>query len=289
VTLTVLHESPEAAHRAIDAAFAGLDLVEDVMSLYRPDSQLCRLNREGVLDDPHPHLVTVLRRAGEISERTGGAFDVTVQPLWELHAARAREGGLPDAAAIERACRRVDWRRVEVTSRRVRLRGAGMSVTLNGIAQGFATDRAAAILARHGIEHALIDAGEIRPLGSKADSGDAPWTVGIQHPRVAEAFAALVRLDGRAVSTSGDYATRFTADGRHHHIVDPHTGTSPTAFSSVTVVTPDGIDADALSTACFVLGPERAAALIDSTPRADALFILEDGRTRSTAHFPGDA
>ncbi len=287
VTMTALHESPEVAHRAIDAAFAELDLIEDVMSLYRTHSQLCRLNREGVLDRPHPHLVTVLRRAAEISERTGGAFDVTVQPLWELYATAAREGGLPDPAAIEQVRRRVDWRRVEITSRRIRLRGAGTAVTLNGIAQGFATDRAAAVLERYGIEHALIDAGEIRPLGTKSD--DRAWTIGIQHPRVADAYAELVRLDGRAVSTSGDYATSFSADRRHHHIVDPHTGMSPTAFSSVSVVTPTCMDADALSTACFVLGLERSVALIDRTPRADALFILKDGRTRTTKHFPSEA
>jgi thiamine biosynthesis lipoprotein len=240
-----------------------------------------------MLDRPHPHLVTVLRRAAEISERTGGAFDVTVQPLWELHAVAAREGGLPDPAEIEHARQRVDWRRVEITPRRIRLHGPGTSVTLNGIAQGFATDRAAVVLQRHGIEHALIDAGEIRPLGTKPD--DSAWTIGIQHPRVADAYAALVPLDDRAISTSGDYATRFSADRRHHHIVDPHTGASPTEFSSVSVVTPTCMEADALSTACFVLGLERSAALIDATPRADALFILKDGRTWTTRHFPSEA
>jgi thiamine biosynthesis lipoprotein len=286
VTMTVLHESPEVAYRAIDAAFAELDRIEDVMSLYRTDSQLCRLNRAGVLDRPHPHLVTVLRRAAEISERTGGAFDVTVQPLWELHSVAAREGRLPDPEAIARARGRVDWQRVEFTAGRIRLRGAGTAVTLNGIAQGFATDRAAAVLAHQGIEHALIDAGEIRPLGTKAD--DTAWTIGIQHPRVADAYAELVRLDGRALSTSGDYATSFSANRRHHHIVDPHTGMSPTAFSSVSIVTPTCMDADALSTACFVLGLEQSVALIDGTPQADALFILKDGQTRATRHFPAE-
>ena len=92
-----------------------------------------------------------------------------------------------------------------------------------------------------------------------------------------------------ALSTSGDYATSFSADRRHHHILDPHTGALPTAFSSVSVLTPTCMEADALSTAFFVLGLERSVALIDATPRADALFILKDGRTWTTRHFPGEA
>jgi thiamine biosynthesis lipoprotein len=287
VTLTVVHQDPEIARRATEAAFAELDLIEEVMSLYRPHSQLCRLNREGVLDDPHPHLVTVLQKAAQISERTGGVFDVTVQPLWELYAAAQRAGSLPDAAAIAEARRRVDWRRVETNARRVRLHGIATAVTLNGIAQGFAADRVAAVLQNHGIEHALVDAGEIRPLGTKAD--ETAWTIGIQHPRVADAYAWLARLDGRALSTSGDYATSFSADRRHHHIVDPHTGISPTEFSSVSVAAPSGIEADALTKALFVLGLSRSVALIAATPGTDALFILKDGRTLTTERFPSEA
>jgi thiamine biosynthesis lipoprotein len=287
VTLTVAHEEPESARRAIDAALAELDLIEDVMSLYRPHSQLCRLNHEGVLDNPHPHLVTVLHQAADTSARTGGAFDVTVQPLWELYAKAHRAGGLPGAADIAHARQRVDWRRVETTAGRVRLHGTGTAVTLNGIAQGFAADRVTSILQDHGIEHALVDAGEIRPLGSNAD--ETAWTVGIQHPRVADAYAWLAQLDGRAVATSGDYATRFSADCRHHHILDPHTGDSPTEFSSVSVAARSGIEADALTKAVFVLGLPGAIDLIAGLPGTDALLILKDGRTLSTAHFPGAA
>ena len=132
-----------------------------------------------------------------------------------------------------------------------------------------------------------MDAGEIHPLGEKA--GGEPWRAGIQHPREPDAYAALVRLDGRALSTSGDYATAFSPDRRHHHILDPHTGASPGTFSSVSVLAPTAMEADALSTALFVLGPARGLALIEATPRADALFILKDGRTLTTRGFPTDA
>ena len=287
VAITALHPSEALANQAIEAAFAELDLIEDVMSLYRPESQLCRLNRQGVLDRPHPHLVEVLRAAVAMSGRAGGAFDVTVQPLWDLFSGAQAEGRVPDPGEIERTLRRVGFRHLEVGTGRVRLLREGMAVTLNGIAQGFAADRATAILRRSGIEHALVDTGELLSSGAKQQGG--PWTAGIQHPRQPEAFASVVRLDGRALSTSGDYATSFSADRRHHHILDPRTGLSPAAFSSVSVLAPTAMEADALSTALFVLGPVRGPELIGAAPGVDALFILKDGRTLATAGFPAVA
>jgi thiamine biosynthesis lipoprotein len=287
VTIVALHASERVARRAIDAAFAELDLIEEVMSLYRPDSQLCRLNREGRLDRPHVYLVEVLTAANRVAAQTGGAFDVTVQPLWQLYARSQAERRLPDPQDIARERCKVDHRRLVVGPQRITLLEEEMAVTLNGIAQGFAADRAAAVLNGLGIEHALVDAGEIHPLGTRA-AGE-PWQVGIQHPREPDAFAALVRLDGRALSTSGDYATCFSPDRRHHHILDPRTGVSPGAFSSVSVLAPTAIEADALSTAMFVLGLDRGRALIEATPRVDALFILKDQRTLATRGFPQHA
>src|SRR5262249_55637741 len=103
VSLTVVHERRDAARRAIDAARGELDLIEDVMSLYRPHSQLCRLNRAGVLEHPHPHLVAVLRKSAAIASLSEGAFDVTVQPLWALYSAAQRRGNAPDPDAIAQA------------------------------------------------------------------------------------------------------------------------------------------------------------------------------------------
>ena len=157
-------------------------------------------------------------------------------------------------------------------------------MTLNGIAQGFAADRAMAALRRHGIGHALVDAGEIGTLGGRDAS--EPWKVGIQHPRRQDAYIEIAKLDGRCLSTSGDYATSFDEDHRDHHIFDPHTGRSPAAFSSVTIAAPTATQADALSTAVFVLGPERGLDLVRSSPSVDALLVLKDGRTLATDGFP---
>lgn len=284
VSITALHEDKLFAEQAITEAFSEIDLVEDVMSLYRPNSQLCRLNRDGFLDDPHPYLVEVLNRAATVSRASDGAFDVTVQPLWALYAAANKECRLPDAESIEAALQKVDWRRVEITARRITLRGRNTAITLNGMAQGFATDRATFALRSRGIEHALVDAGEIGSLGLK--ESHEPWKVGIQHPRRDDAWLALVNLDGRCLATSGDYATSFTPDHADHHIFDPHSGRSPDVFCSVSVAARTGLEADALSTAIFVSGAERGLELIRQTPGADALLVFKDGHVQKTGGFP---
>jgi thiamine biosynthesis lipoprotein len=286
VAVTALHPRQAVAEQAVAEAIAAVASLEDLLSLYRPESQLCRLNRDGVLRNPHPDLVEVLRNAEAMSRRTGGAFDVTVQPLWRLYAAAGREGGEPEARDIEAARRKVDWRRVAVTERQIEFFGRDAEVTLNGIAQGFAADRAMAVLQRCGVRNALVNTGEIGTLDGKSPGED--WTVGIRHPRDTETHVGLARLSGRCLATSGDYATAFSEDYRLNHVFDPRTGRSPEAFSSVTVAAPTACRADALSTAVFVLGPERGLQLVRATPGADVLLIFKDGRTLATQGFPGE-
>lgn len=284
VAITARHPSSSAAEQAIDASFAELAYLEHrLLSIYQPESEISRLNTRGVLERPSPFVVYVLRQAQSMSQRTGGAFDVTVQPLWEVFAAAAKQDRLPDPAAVARARAKVDWTQLEIAEERIRFKQPGMKVTLNGIAQGFATDRVLATLRGLGIEHALINAGEHAPLGQATEGDD--WTVGIQHPSVDDAFVALADLDGRCLATSGDYATSFSNDRRNHHIFDPRTGYSPTELASVSVLAPTAMQADALSTALFVLGSEQGVKLIQQT-RADAFFVLKDGGTIVTPRFP---
>ena len=284
VSMLVLHEELLVAQKALDAAFDELDTVEKLMSLYRPESQLCRLNRDGVLDDPHPYLLTVLRASQDLAARSAGAFDVTVQPLWEIYWAAYKRGRLPSDKELLAARSKVDWRKIELTDRRVKLTGAGMSVTLNGIAQGYAADRVMVVLREQGIAHALVNAGEVVALGGKENN--KPWLVGIQHPRQKDAFVAVAELAGRCLATSGDYETSFTPDYVYNHIFDPATGASPLHFSSVSVVAPLGIDVDGLSTAVFVAGMERGLRLIEATPGAEALLVRKDGSMLATKGFP---
>lgn len=283
-TITVLHHDASVGEAAIDAAFDELERIEDVMSLYRANSQLSRLNRDGVLDDPHPYLVEVLQAAQAMSQRSDGAFDVTIQPLWNLYAAAQLRKQLPTDTEIAAAIQCILWKNVHVAKSQIRLEGDGTAITLNGIAQGFAADRVAAVLRKHGVEHALIDTGEIGSLGTKAN-GDA-WSIGIQHPRDREAYVSVAKLAGRCLATSGDYATTFSGDYKHHHLLDPRTGKSPNDLSSVSIAAATALDADALSTAVFVMGAEAGLKLVEQTPGADALLVLKDGRSIATAGFP---
>ncbi len=286
VEFTVLAMPAKQAHRAIDAALAELEVIEQVMSLYRPESQICRLNRDGRLDRPHPALVEVLEMAARVSDQTAGAFDVTVQPLWRLAAECRRLGRPPARDEIAEARARVDWRRVECSPKEVRFRSPGVAITLNGIAQGYAADRVRAILAEHGVKHALINAGEFSPVGAGPDG--KPWRVGIQHPRQPDRLLEAVVCDGRAIATSGDYETPFTADLQQHHIFDPRTGVSPPELASATILAPTAMEADALSTAAMVLGSRRLLELLrtweseEVRTDVDALLVDKEGRTFAT-------
>jgi thiamine biosynthesis lipoprotein len=284
VSLLVLHADAGVAQQALAEAMAEIQAVDALMTLYREDSQIARLNRTGRLSRPDPRVVEVLSYANGLSARSGGAFDVTVQPLWLAYSAASERGGLPSSEAVADARTLVDWRRVRVSDDEIRLEQPGMAVTLNGVAQGYAADRALAALRRHGVEHALIDAGEFDTLGRKANN--APWTLGIRDPRDADALAARLTVDARALATSGDYETFFTPDFLHHHIFDPATGDSPTTLSSVSVLAPNALQADGLSTAFMVLGVERSLALAAALPGVDALLIGKDGRHWRTPGLP---
>lgn len=279
VSLVVYHADREVAERALTASFKALDDLENVLSLYRPHSQLCRLNHDGVLERPHPDLTNVLRSALDWSRLTDGAFDPTVQPLWNLYA----KGGAVDSGQLQDVRRFVDWKQVEVNAQCIRL-GKGQSVTLNGIAQGFAADRVRDVLCAHGIRYALANTGEFAALSHKPEGGD--WRIGIQHPRVPEAYVALAVLDDRFLATSGDYETKFSEDFSSHHIFDPATGRSPTTLSSVTVLAPTGLEADALSTAIFVIGPDQGLRLAAARPGVEVLLVLKDGELVFSPNFP---
>lgn len=284
MSLTVRHGDESVASRAADAAIREIQRVDVTMSVYQPQSDLSKLNQRGSITAPDPYLIDVLRAAQNMSRRTDGAFDVTVQPLWTLYSEASREGRTPASSELDAMKRRIDWRRIEVLPDRIRLNGAEMAVTLNGIAQGYAADRAIAALRQHGITRALVNAGEVAPLGQKADA--EPWTAGIQHPRREDAYLAVAPLDGRCLATSGDYASPFSKDFRFNHLFDPRTGRSPEYYASVSVVAPSATLADALSTALYVLPPDRAMTLIRSTSGTDAMFVLKTGRVLITSGFP---
>jgi len=176
----------------------------------------------------------------------------------------------------------VNWRALEVSTDAIRLNLRGMQLSLNGIAQGYAADSARDALIAHGIEHAWIDTGETALLGHSP--ANEPWTFGIEDAVAKHAIAEqpvdttrmpVMRSDGRAIATSSDAHTRFSADCRHHHILDPRTGYSPTHWASVTVIARRCVVADALTKVFFMLPPSR---VMQAARAWDVDVVLQDKR-----------
>ena len=287
ISISVAHPDAGLAQRAIEDGLQAAQAVDRLMSIYHPASQVYRLNRDGMLAQPDPRLLDVLATSAKLSELSGGAFDITSQPLWRAYADAARQGGLPSEAERRRAQSLVDWRQLEFDRDSVRFLRPGMSLTLNGVAQGYAADQALAAVRAHGVRNALLDTGEFIARGQKP--GRHPWILGIRHPRDPDALSASLCAQGCSVATSGDYECTFTPDFRHHHIFDPATGDSPGELASVTVLAPSALLADGLSTAFMVMGWERAQALAARMQAVDLLAIDKQGRLRRTAGFPGNA
>ena len=277
--LQLAHPDPAEADRLIALCLEEVARLERVFSLYRTDSALARLNRDGVLDAPPADLVRLLSEAAAFSRRTDGAFDPTVQPLWQLYAGHfARPGADPAGPpeAVLRAARElVDHRKLRVEPGRVAFAGRGMAVTLNGIAQGYVTDRVSERLRAEGMTDVLVDLGEIRALGHHPSG--RPWSVGLADPLVDGRSAGTLEIADRAVATSGGYGTPFDSAGRFTHLFDPATGGCAREWLAVTVLAPDATTADALSTALSVVPEARAAVLLDRFPGTAARLTRRDG------------
>jgi thiamine biosynthesis lipoprotein len=283
-SMTLVHPDRDAARRLIERCLDEIDRLEAIFSLYRPDSSLVRLNTQGVLDHPPLELVEVLSFAASLARHSGGAFDVTVQPLFELYARHFAEPGAdpagPRRVRIAEVLRLVDHRNIDVASDRIALGRPGMKLTLNGIAQGYVTDRVAALLAAAGLENVLLDLGEVRGAGERPDG--RPWRAAIANPADPAETRLLIDLHERpgfpALATSGGYGMVFDRERRHHHLFDPATGKSATHHASVTVAAPSALVADGLSTAIAALPPDRCGGLIDTFAPARAYLIHTDGR-----------
>lgn len=278
-SLQLYHPDRAEAKRLIDASLAEVRRLEKVFSLYDETSALSRLNRDGALDDPPQDLVRLLGESERFSRATGGAFDVTVQPLWALYASHfsraAADPSGPPRDAIEGALARVGHGKLVIAADRIRLAHGG-AVTLNGIAQGCITDRVTELLRDNGIGRTLVDMGEMRALGPHP--AGRPWRVGLKDPRGGAIPLATLPLENQAIATSGGYGFEFDAAGRFNHIFDPATGGCATLYASVSVMAPTATAADALSTALSLLPLERAATILAATDTSAAWFVLHDGR-----------
>ena len=273
---------------ACAAVLEEMHRIDRRMSPHKLDSELSRINHEAGLRAVRlsEEMYRLLARAQDFAEVSAGAFDITYAAVGQLYDNRA--GVRPSDEALAAARAAVGWRYLELDRREqtVRFCKPGMRIDLGGFAKGYAVDNAITLLQRLGIAHAYVAAGgDSRVLG---DRRGRPWTVAIRDPRRVGEVVAVLPLEDTAISTSGDYERYFdeTLPGgqvlRHHHLIDPATGQSPRDVKSVTVLAPDGLTAEALGKAVFVLGAPGGLELLETFPGVDAVIIDSHGRLHAT-------
>jgi len=261
----IVHPGRQLAEQLVPQAVAEVQRPEQVFSLYRGDSALVRLKDAGILRDAQGDLTRLLATTLQFCAATGGAFDPTVQPLWELYASAIGAGRpIPRGRSLQAVLARVDWRDVHLDGGDIRLGRPGMRLTLNGIAQGYITDRVTDALRDAGLDHVLVDMGGVRAL---APPQAKPWRVGLAGDDEARTPLETLALRAGAVSTSSVSGTVLDARSGLNHIFDPRTGLSATRWRSVSVQAASATTADALSTAFCLMDAQairRVAAREDA-------------------------
>jgi thiamine biosynthesis lipoprotein len=287
VTIAVMDSDAKKAKLAINHAFLEIERIEKLMSTYIENSSVSLLNKKSILENVDIDLVYVIKKAQHYSELSDGAFDITVQPILDLYresfSVRKRA---PSEEEIKKALELVNYKNLIVDDEKVRFRKRGMTITLGGIAKGYAIDRAIDVLELKGIKHALVNAGgDMRAIGMKSESES--WKIALQNPRDKKEYITIIKLNNRSVATSGDYERYFEPTKKFHHIVNPKTGYSATELISATIVAEKAIDADALATSVFVMGAEKGMALIERLDNVEGLLITKGREVLKSSGFDG--
>ncbi len=281
VSIEIYHPNRAEAERLVHLCVQDVRRLEQQFSLYRPDSAICTLNRTGILVSPDADMVALLQASLDFAAVTEGAFDPTVQPLWNLYATHfAQERAAPEGPSADRlaeALSKVGYRHLRISADRIALLKPGSAITLNGIAQGYTTDRVTETLRAAGLSTTLVNMGEIRALGTRPDG--SPWQVGLADPDRPGVVSETVGLVDRAVATTAGAGFRFDPAGRFTHLFDPRTGRSPSRYRSVSVVAPTATEADAFSTAFSLLPASRVPEIVAARPNMQAHLTDADGET----------
>ncbi|MCR9138278.1 MAG: FAD:protein FMN transferase [Alphaproteobacteria bacterium] len=257
----IILDHPDAAG-LLRRSVAEIKRLENIFSLYRADSELSRLNREGLLVDPAFELVELMSRCSVLHQRTGGAFDPTVQALWALYADHHSKGRRPDIEQIKKARSKTGWNLVDYSPQKIAYRRTGMALTFNGVAQGYIADKVADLLRASGVRDVLVNTGEINALGMAPDG--SPWQVALQGKS-----GETLPLSNRAIATSAPLGTTFDAGETVGHIIDPRSGYPGGRWTSVTVIAQSATDADGLSTGFALMGRSEIEAA-----RGDSKVLL---------------
>lgn len=285
LNLTVYGPDRDSCEAALNQTLTTMKGLEDLLSRHMAGSELSQLNRTSILENPSQDLLNVLTLAQDLSNRSDGAFDVTILPLLHLHEKIRGANDHPDRQQHAAARRLVDYKKLQINGRSVRLQEAGMGISLDGIGKGYIVDRGVATLRNLGFNNVYVEAGgDLMVSGLKEDK--VPWRIGIRNPRPQlKQKLVTVAVSDKAVATSGDYMQAFTPDLKNHHIIDPGSGFSPPELASCTVTAPNVALADGLATAIMVLGKDNGLDLVEGMPGCQAYLIDKNLQHFNTSGF----
>lgn len=277
VAMTAIHPSRDEAEHAIGLAFEEIDRLNALLTRFESSSPVGELNASGKLTEVPAEIQELVARSLYYNRATSGAFDITVKPLIDLYKDSFSAGKKPSDKQVAETLRLVGMEKVRFNAGKLLLADSSMGITLDGIAKGYIVDRASEVLSASGVKNHLINGGgDIRTSGS-SEKGK-PWKVAIQNPKKEDRFPSIISMKDGAVATSGNYEIYYDQEKMFHHIVDSRTGYSPQLPSSVTVMAPTVMDADALSTSVFVMEAEAGTQLIDTLPGCESFLLDKKGQ-----------
>ena len=280
IEITLIADDEEAANKASLQAFQEIKRIETLMSPWLDSSDVTRINRSAGKErvKVSPETFEVIQKAQEISELSEGGFDITVGPLTELWRKAREKKTPPSIEDVKGKLDLVNFKNIGIDPEgKVLLKKKGMAIDLGGIAKGYAVDRAFEFLKSLRYKNVIVNAGgDLRVGGLK---NNQPWSIGIQNPRESQKLLARISVSDMAVATSGDYEKYFIYQGkRYHHIFSPKDGFPTVGCQSVTIFSKDGMTADALATAVFVLGREKGYSLCQKLEGVDCIIVDKEGK-----------
>ena len=283
--VSIYSNDEKTAGMAIEESLDEMERMDRIMSNYKKDSELSRLNKKaGKAPVPcNGELLDVIEQSQYYSELSGGAFDITVSPVVALWGFFREKGHVPPDKEIEKVLPAVSYKNIVVNKSNDTKKPAAISfkntqtqIDLGAIGKGYAVDKALEIIKKCGIDNGCINlGGNIYVLGTPP--GKNAWKIGVQHPRDGNEILGYLELKNEATATSGDYERFFEFNGkRYSHIINPQTGRPVSGVLATTIIAPTGTEVDALSTIVFVLGREKGLELIKKIPNADAMIAYEE-------------
>ncbi len=269
------------AQRCVDEGLAEMDRIDRVMSDYKNDSELSRVNREAFREKVivSEELYSILQTSVEYSRLSHGAFDITVGPLVDLWRKAGQRDQPPSEEEIHQTRSKVGYEKLQLEplDRSVRFRVDGMRLDLGAIGKGYAVDKALEIVRRNGAKSGMVNLGGNIRCFNGSDGKDRPWVIGIRDPQDEMDYLLRLKVKDFALATSGDYMRYVVVHGQKiNHILNPATSGAAGELCSVTILAPTGIQADALSTTVTVLGKGKGLALVESLADVEAILIASD-------------